>query len=351
MTQYIFAQPDTFDISITMAIYDNYQQVARRTFPLRNLQGDTAAAQVEHAAAIMNEVAGELHYITHFGIDKGTIKLNGKKASELIYKQYPPSEMARYFRYGIKINFRPVYGYFWTQGNRRAFRISADQNDGSWQRECLQRHKTVTFNLPCMPASNQNPHEHFLRYSDEIKRRRKVIGWSCQYNHKDEVYLRFINRFLEGGNLAIGEKRYWGAEIPILYSKGIFWKPPQFKPQKAPRRSSLANAPVDDTEYVYLIRMGRTKFYKIGKSNDPNGRLISMQTASPHKLKLLHTFKADNATAAEEALHAALHHHRQEGEWFKLTDEQRDTITSITAYSSNHAIIAGQSHKISTLFN
>ena len=100
-----------------------------------------------------------------------------------------------------------------------------------------------------------------------------------------------------------------------------------------PRKSRLASQPQDNTDYVYLIRMGRTKFYKIGKSNDPQGRLASMQTASPYKLKIVHVFKADNAAAAEEALHHRLHEARMEGEWFKLTDEQQRLLVSVTAFT------------------
>jgi hypothetical protein len=202
--------------------------------------------------------------------------------------------------------------------------------------------------MPCM--ASRTPNEYFLTYGHTLKKRGQKKRWFCKYNRDDQIFTRFTNRFFENGNLALGEERAWGETPLALQLKGTFWRRQKFGETKSPRRSNLANAPVDNTEYVYLIRMGRTKFYKIGKSNDPQNRLASMQTASPHKLKLLHTFKADNATAAEEALHAALHHHRQEGEWFKLSDEQRDTITSITAYTSNHATIAGQSHKISNLF-
>lgn len=105
-------------------------------------------------------------------------------------------------------------------------------------------------------------------------------------------------------------------------------------------KRQIASQPTDGTDYVYLIRMGRTKMYKIGKTNDPQGRLVSLQTASPYKLKLLHTFKADNASAAEESLHAKFHGVRLEGEWFKLTDAERDAIVSVKEYRDN-CFVAG----------
>lgn len=351
MTNYILAQPNTFDLSATFTIYDNWQQSIRRTFPLRNLQGETASEQVESAKIIIDNVAQELHYLTGYGIDKSVLKLNGKKEVENIYEQYRPHEQSRYFKYGIKIKFSSVNGYFWTQGYRKAHRITEERMlNESWKRECLPGSKAISFNIPCAVSYVRSPNENFFTYIDIIKHKRKVTGWLANYNRQDEIYLRFINRFLENGTLAIGEKRYWGTTSSYIQTRGIFWSPPKRKTPKASRRSKLASVPKDNTDYVYLIRMGRTKFYKIGKSNDPTSRLASMQTASPYKLKLLHTFKADNATAAEEELHTIFHNQRQQGEWFKLSDEQRGRLLKINEFKANLAIMDGRKMPLNQLF-
>ena len=78
--------------------------------------------------------------------------------------------------------------------------------------------------------------------------------------------------------------------------------------------------------------MGRQKVYKIGKSNDPQGRLASLQSASPYKLKLYHTFRAENASAAEETLHVVFHSNRLEGEWFQLSDEQKKAVMTVVEF-------------------
>jgi hypothetical protein len=160
-----------------------------------------------------------------------------------------------------------------------------------------------------------------------------------------------MNRFCADGNLALKDEKYWSKSCSPVRIEGIRW--PAYKPKKSvtPRKSQLASQPQDSTDYVYLIRMGRTKLYKIGKSNDPHGRLASMQTASPYKLKIVHTFKADNATAAEESLHHKLHEFRKEGEWFNLSDEQRSAIASVTAYEEGHFIVGGQKKSIEALFS
>ncbi|KAA3660579.1 MAG: hypothetical protein DWQ04_19000 [Chloroflexi bacterium] len=84
MPEYILAQLAPFDISISITFYDNWPQTVRRNFYLRNLDGDDEAAQLAHATQTMNSVVAELHHISQYGIDKGTIKLNGKKAAEII---------------------------------------------------------------------------------------------------------------------------------------------------------------------------------------------------------------------------------------------------------------------------
>jgi hypothetical protein len=90
--------------------------------------------------------------------------------------------------------------------------------------------------------------------------------------------------------------------------------------------------------------------YKIGKTNDPEGRLQSLQTASPHKLNLLHLFRADNATMAEEELHRLLHSKRLEGEWFNLTTSEKDVLLSVECFEGKRFWIAGAGLEPEQLF-
>lgn len=348
MTPSFNAFPMPFDISITLAIYDERQQVTRRTFSVRNLQGKTEEAQVSQATAIMNEVAAELHHITGFGIDKGVVKVKAKKAAEVVYTDYPPDEQAQYFRYGVSIKFGSCFRYQWVNGRERRSRPAADKRKEERQLQIVEEYKSISFRLPCVALkTNGKP---FFRYMGEAKRGRRIIGWICHYDRQDVLFNRFLNRFYEDGNLAIGKKKVWSKPSSLWPVDGVFWAPPKILVEKAPRRSRLASLPADDTQYVYLIRMERTHFYKIGKSNDPHGRLANMQTASPYKLHLLHVFKADNATAAEESLHARLHGTKREGEWFKLSDAQRNAILAVTAYQARHFIVAGAAKTVAELF-
>lgn len=73
--------------------------------------------------------------------------------------------------------------------------------------------------------------------------------------------------------------------------------------------------------WTYLIRADGTNLYKIGvTSRTPEDRLSSLQTASPHNLKLCYASKSDFARKHEARLHEKYSHKRESGEWFRLDD-------------------------------
>lgn len=344
------------DIIISLAIYNKSQETARRDFYLRNLSGETEAEQIEHAKKIMHEVAEEIYYLSGFGVDKGVIRLAGQKVDEVIYPDYGTD--AYFFHDGAMFQVTPVYYYAWVKDGGRSSRIFEHLLDDSWQLEVVSTPKTASFRLPCIFINETyrrqvSPEEaRFFGFFPQSGRKRKKKNYHLIYNKEDTIFQRFIHRFYEDGNLSFGEERFFASQSSHFYVVSCKWPKSKAKPKKRqPRRSVLASQPMDGTEYVYIICMGRTKNYKIGKSNDPQGRLISLQTASPYKLTLLHTFRADNATAAEESLHAALHQQRMEGEWFKLTDEQKNAITSVSEYKGGSFVVDGEIVKIETLLN
>lgn len=349
MTEFLYAHPMLYDVSIALTLYDNWQQTSRLVLPLRNLSGHTEAEQLAQAHQIMDEVAAELHYLTNFGVDKGAVMIGRKQASKALYPALIPYKTALYFVYGVNITFYSVYSYRWQKGNQSAWRLSTNNFAGSWERRKLELNKSVSFRLPVHPAHN-NETGHFFSYVHVIKRKRGVKNWQVGYDQSDPLFTRFIARFYDEGHLCIGEQRNWGIVSSPVGIQGIFWALPKFTSSKMPRTTSIASQPTDNTEYVYLIRLGRTKMYKIGKTNDPQGRLAALQTANPYKLKLLHTFRADNASAAEEALHAQLHHVRLEGEWFKLTDENQKAFLAVTEYRDQRFFVQGKAVTVGELF-
>lgn len=70
-------------------------------------------------------------------------------------------------------------------------------------------------------------------------------------------------------------------------------------------------------------------FYKIGIAEDPEARLSSMQSGTPHELRLLTTIGADDARAVEKSLHSLLRNRRHRAEWFELTSKKINSLKAI----------------------
>lgn len=72
---------------------------------------------------------------------------------------------------------------------------------------------------------------------------------------------------------------------------------------------------------VYFIESGQ--HIKIGLTTDVNKRLNTLQTGSPHPLRVVDTIEFENKKMAqlfERAFHDSFHSKRAEGEWFYITD-------------------------------
>ena len=83
----------------------------------------------------------------------------------------------------------------------------------------------------------------------------------------------------------------------------------------------------DKTEFVYFIYSEESNAIKIGRANNVKRRLKSLQTAHPHELKVIKTFKVRGGKAAQElenTLHQKFDHLRLSGEWFKAEQELFD---------------------------
>lgn len=347
---HLFPYKTENDISLTFIIYGTWREnlrgftaITKRKFSLRQLDGKTEDEQIQHAHQIMNEVAKEIRYLTSFGVDSGIIKIGNKKVLETPYPDLLPySDDYCYFIYSVLFQFTAA-NYLWVKGDEKRWNIKQTEVNDGWQVEPVQLSKSVSFRLPCMPSTLHQRQEldknkqDFFTYLSPHKRGRKVIGWNVGYNRDDEIFSRFIQRFQQDGHLCFGENNYFTLHDGV-YVQGRKWPFSKTKPRKVPRKSRLASQSTDNTDYVYLIRAGRRKLYKIGKTNDPQGRLTSLQTASPDKLKLVHIFKADNASAAEEGLHATLQNNRMQGEWFKLSDKQQSSISNVIEYKNDRFV-------------
>ena len=82
--------------------------------------------------------------------------------------------------------------------------------------------------------------------------------------------------------------------------------------------------------YVYLYGNEAERWYKIGHSINPVTRTKSFdKILLPFPCKLLHSFPATNARKAEGELHKRFSDNRTNGEWFRLSDKEKEYIFSL----------------------
>lgn len=80
---------------------------------------------------------------------------------------------------------------------------------------------------------------------------------------------------------------------------------------------------------VYLLQL-ENGMCKIGKAVSIEKRLIPFSVHFPMKWELLHSFKSEDYSRAEEILHKKFSDKREIGEFFRLSDEDIMYIKSIT---------------------
>lgn len=79
---------------------------------------------------------------------------------------------------------------------------------------------------------------------------------------------------------------------------------------------------------VYIIQFDR--FFKIGRSVDPDRRLKEINGFLPVRAILLHRIKSDDAIRAELQLHDRFSDRRTNGEWFELHQDDVQELISIS---------------------
>lgn len=71
-------------------------------------------------------------------------------------------------------------------------------------------------------------------------------------------------------------------------------------------------------EHLYVIQMAVTGAFKVGRTSNPERRLMELQTGAPHKLRII--LVAEDQGFREKKVHKSLRRYRTRrysGEWFR----------------------------------
>jgi len=88
--------------------------------------------------------------------------------------------------------------------------------------------------------------------------------------------------------------------------------------QNASEKNYIKEVEKSKMGYVYLIKHGNHKEYKIGKTYNPIRREGEIRLELPEKVKPVHTIATDDPSGIEQYWHNRFADKRKEGEWFNL---------------------------------
>jgi hypothetical protein len=92
------------------------------------------------------------------------------------------------------------------------------------------------------------------------------------------------------------------------------------------------------TNFVYLIRELGSDFYKIGRTNNIQQRLSTLQTGNPRQLILvdiIHCLTKQQSSNIEKVLHRTLLELHTKGEWFLDDDKELSIVDTFTFFKQS----------------
>lgn len=81
---------------------------------------------------------------------------------------------------------------------------------------------------------------------------------------------------------------------------------------------------------VYVISVNN-EYYKIGYANNVKKRIQHLQLACPYPIQIVHIIMTDHTIRLETALHKRYRHRHVQGEWFRLSPDEVQSICSIVS--------------------
>ena len=115
--------------------------------------------------------------------------------------------------------------------------------------------------------------------------------------------------------LGVAERGEYNSGCLIEYERGgNVW----IHPSLAIEYQSFLEKRYKVSDWLYVIHMKGTSFYKVGVTHDVDSRLLRLQAGNPVKLLVALRTKCDNARKTEVLVHSKLQKYSVHGEWFSV---------------------------------
>jgi hypothetical protein len=115
--------------------------------------------------------------------------------------------------------------------------------------------------------------------------------------------------------LNVAERGKYDSGCLIEYERGgNIW----IHPSLAIEYQSFLEKRYKISDWLYVIHMKGTSFYKIGVTRDVNKRLLQLQAGNPVRLSVVLRTKCNNAKKTEVLVHSKLQKYSVHGEWFEV---------------------------------
>lgn len=130
---------------------------------------------------------------------------------------------------------------------------------------------------------------------------------------KDDAFLHFSEIILS----PITDKE--NSHVGVGLGRQTWQQPKKLAPKKEYKPK---------TGYIYLMHAEGTEWYKIGQSVSPTARTKQLGTQGPFDVRLIDSFQVSDMDYTERWWHRHFAEKRANGEWFVLTDEDREIFLS-----------------------
>lgn len=224
----ISSSPDPLPTALAFEFRNSLRHHVTFTIRLRNLSASDAAGRLAAAELLCYQVANELYYLSGIMFYQCHLKVNGKRKKSVLLPNYELTHWVPIT--AVSIQFPFTVGYYWANARGQQVDRILPERLSEWERAIMPAAKPPTMRLPAI-LGNHKGEAFFTKAGPQgkAKRRRPVKKWAVRYDDSDPVFIRWLERFLPNGNLAIGTNPHWMETLNKPVISGVRLKLPKQK--------------------------------------------------------------------------------------------------------------------------